>query len=124
MIRDPRTFAIIGAAMAVHRQLGCGFLEAVYQEAMAVEMEARGIQFRREVECPIYYNKVLLASRYRVDFLCNNEVIVEIKALKKLSGTEEAQIINYLKAANLEIALLLNFGQPSLDVNRYKNTPK
>jgi GxxExxY protein len=95
--RDPRTYAIIGAAMEVHRQLGCGFLEPVYQEALAVEFSRRAILFHREVTLPIFYKDVRLETPYRVDFICSEEVAVELKALAKLSGTEEAQLINYLK---------------------------
>lgn len=77
--KDPRTYAIIGAAMEVHRQLGCGFLEPVYQEALALEFSKRGIPFRREVTLPIYYNGVRLNTPYRVDFICFEEVAVELK---------------------------------------------
>jgi GxxExxY protein len=116
--RDPRTYAIIGAAIEVHRQLGCGFLESVYQEAMALELTARKIPFRREVEIPVFYKDERLNASFRADFLCFDSVIVEIKALAKFSGVEEAQIINYLKATGFEIGLLLNFGTLSLDHRR------
>jgi GxxExxY protein len=115
--RDTRTYEIIGAAMEVHRHLGCGFLESVYQEAMAFEMTARGITYRREVEIPVFYDERLSAS-FRADFLCSDSVIVEIKALAKLGGVEEAQVINYLKATGFEIGLLLNFGSMSLEHRR------
>jgi GxxExxY protein len=93
---DPRTFAIIGAAMEVHNQLGCGFLEAVYQEALAIEFGKREIPFKREVRLPISYKGELLATVYCVDFICFDSVIIELKALAHMSGTEEAQVINYL----------------------------
>jgi len=115
MQNDPRTFAIIGAAMEVHRQLGHGFLEPVYQEALAVEFDARSVPQVREVDLPIYYKGQRLKTCYRVDFVCYESVIVELKALAKLSGTEEAQVLNYLKASGHEIGLLLNFGGPSLE---------
>jgi len=117
--RDERTFAIIGAAMEVHRQLGCGFLEAVYQEALTLEPGARGIPSRREVQLPISYKGQKLNITYRTDFVCYDSVIVELKALAKIGGTEEAQILNYLKASECEIGLLLNFGTPSLEYKRF-----
>lgn len=117
--RDPRTYAIIGAAMEVHQELGCGFLEPVYQEALAVEFSKRRILFHREVTLPIFYKGVHLHTPYRVDFICSEQVAVELKALAKFSGTEEAQLINYLKASGLETGLLLNFGARSLEYRRF-----
>src|SRR5258708_20867062 len=103
--RDPRTCAIIGAAMEVHKQLGCGFLEPVYQEALAVEFLKRRILFRREVTLPIFYKGVHLDTPYRVDFICWEEVAFDLKALAKLAVTEEAQLVNDLKSSSLEIGL-------------------
>jgi len=115
---DPRTFAIIGAAMEVHRLLGCGFLEAVYQEALAIEFKARNIVFKRELCLPISYKGSLLSTSYCADFICFDSVIVELKALAHMSGTEEAQVINYLKATGYEVGILLNFGARSLQHRR------
>lgn len=118
-VSDPRTYAIIGAAMEVHQQLGCGFLEPVYQEALAIEFSKRGISFSREVKLSVFYKEMRLNTPYRVDFICFDEIAVELKALAHLSGTEEAQLINYLKASDKEIGLLLNFGARSLTYRRF-----
>ena len=122
--KDPRTFKIIGMAMEVHRQLGCGFLEAVYQEAFAIEMQSQGVPFSQEVELPVFYKEHRLNTSYRADFICYDSIIVELKALKKIGGVEEAQILNYLKATGFEIGMLLNFGTTSLEHKRYVFTKK
>ena len=100
--KDQQTHAIIGAAMEVHSQLGAGFLEVVYHQALAIELAARRIPFIREVELPVYYKGERLDCLYRADFVCFQEVIVELKALKKITGVEEAQLLNYLKATGLK----------------------
>jgi GxxExxY protein len=117
--KDPETYGIIGAAMEVHRQLGHGFLEAVYQEALALELAARSIPFQREVPLPVSYKGQRLACTYRADFVCFERVIVETKAIGQLTGTDEAQLINELKATGLNRGLLINFGAPSLDYKRF-----
>ena len=123
-VRDPQTYAIIGAAMEVHRILGCGFLEAVYQEALTKEFLLRAIPFRREIEVPISYKGNLLAVKYKPDFICYDTIIVELKALDRLSGKEKAQVINYLKATGIERGLLLNFGTTRLEYERLILTAK
>ena len=123
-IRDPQTYVIIGAAMEVHRILGCGFLEPVYQEALAKELLLRGIPFRREVELPVTYKGDLLAVKYKPDFICYDTVIVDLKALDRLSGREKAQVINYLKATRIERGILLNFGTVRLEYERLILTTK
>jgi len=122
--QDPRTYAIIGAAMEVHRQLGCGFLEAVYQEALEIELAARGIPFRTQEQLLIRYKGQVLQATYRMDLLCYDSVVVELKALARLSSTEEAQVINYLKATGCSVGLLLNFGASSLQYKRFILTSK
>jgi GxxExxY protein len=117
--RDEQTYAIIGAAMAVHAELGHGFLEAVYQEALECEFIERGIPYVREQDLPIYYRDKLLKTRYRADFICFDGVIVELKALQQISGVEKAQAINYLKASRMVKALILNFGAPQLEYKRF-----
>jgi len=123
MESDPRTYAIIGAAMEVHRQLGCGFLEPVYQEAMEIELADRGIPFDAQQDTPIRYKGRVLKTLYRPDLLCYGEVVVELKALTQLGPVEEAQVLNYLKGTGYEIGLLINFGRPSLQSRRFILTP-
>lgn len=117
--KDPETFSIIGAAMAVHGELGNGFLEAVYQEALELEFKKRAIPYVREYALRIFYDGQELNAFYKADFVCYNNIIVELKALQALSGSEEAQVINYLKAAKLNKALLLNFGSRQLQYKRF-----
>jgi GxxExxY protein len=117
--RDSRTYAIIGAAMEVHRELGHGFLEPVYQEAFALELDQRNIPCRREAELPLLYKSRLLKCTYRPDFLCHGCIVVELKALAAIGNIEMAQVLNYLKAGGFQIGLLINFGTPSLQYRRY-----
>lgn len=116
--RDPLTYEIIGAAFAVHNSLGSGFLEAVYHEAMIIELKERNVPFLHEVELPIFYKGTQLKTYYRADFVCFESIIVELKALKTSGGIEKGQLLNYMKAAKLKKGLLINFGKSSLDYER------
>lgn len=117
--KDLETYSIIGAAMAVHNELGNGFLEAVYQEALEIEFLRQKIPYVREKELKLSYQGQELKTFYKVDFVCFDKVIVELKALQQLTGNEEAQIINYLKASGLHKGLLLNFGTRKLQYKRF-----
>ena len=118
MIDKELVYAINGAAMEVHSQLGCGFLEAVYQEALAIELKRRGIPFEREKEICIKYKGVVLEKRYYADFVCYDKVIVELKAVSELTNTHVAQVLNYLKATGYRVGLLMNFGESSYTFKR------
>jgi len=115
---DPETYAIIGAAMEVHRELGHGFLEAVYQDALAVELNLRSIPFQREKLLPVLYKGGILPASYKADFICFDGVLVECKALQAIGGVEESQVLNYLRITRLTRAVLLNFGARSLGYKR------
>lgn len=117
--QDELTYGIIGAAMKVHTTLGCGFLESVYQDALEIEFKKLNIPYIREKKLNIYYEGEKLQSHYVADFVCYDSIIVELKALKNLSGTEESQILNYMKASKIKKSLLLNFGESKLYFKRY-----
>ena len=118
-MNDPETYAIIGAAMAVHGELGHGFLEPVYQAALEQEFLTQRVPFEREVDIPVAYKGKPLGVSYRADFVCFGQIIVELKALQKLSGVEESQLLNYLKATGIRRGLLINFGTSSLQHKRF-----
>ncbi len=107
--QDPQTYAIIGAAMEVHRELGHGFLERVYQEALAMEFTSRSVPFEREVEVPVSYKGARLNCGYCADFICYGEVIVELKAVSGIDKAHVSQLINYLHATGFRRGLLLKF---------------
>lgn len=118
LIHEELTDRILKAAHTVHRELGCGFLEKVYQEALAIQLQEMGIPFEREKHLPISYHGHLLACDYIADFVVDGTVILELKALSALEIVHEAQILNYLKATGIRVGLLLNFGTPRLQIKR------
>ncbi len=107
---NQESYAINGAAMQVYNTLGIGFLEAVYQEALAIEFAKRDIPFEREKELKIYYDGKQLQTTYRADFVCYGDIIVELKAVAELDNSHRNQVYNYLKATGFKLALLYNFG--------------
>ena len=118
-VHDPRTFQIIGAAMEVHRVLHRGLLESIYCEALAVEFELRSIPFAAQVPCQIVYKERRLTGFHRIDFVCFDEVVVEVKASSLTGPAEQAQVLNYLALSGHRLGLLLNFGRPSLEYKRF-----
>lgn len=120
---DPRTYAIIGAALEVHRLLGAGFLELFYKDALAIELRARGIPFESEVPCAIQYKGHPLRGTYRMDFVCFGQVVVEVKARSSIGPADHAQVISYLASSQLKVGLLINFGGQKLDHKRFAWNP-
>ena len=118
VLTTERTYAIIGAAMEVHRRLGHGFAEPVYKHALATEFDYCRIPYVRECELPVFYRESRLPVSYRADFLCYSNIIVELKALEHVGDAARSQVMNYLKATGLARGLLLNFGSAKLDYKR------
>jgi GxxExxY protein len=118
-LQDPRTFAIIGAAYEVHRVLGTGFLEIFYKDALEIELIERGIPFRREPPCRVEYKGRPLRDDYRIDFICYDAIVLEVKARSVTGPADHAQVISYLASAKLRCGLLLNFGAPKLEHRRF-----
>ena len=118
LILKDESYNIIGAYLSVHNELGCGFLEAVYQEALEEEFKIRSIPYVREQQIVISYKGKQLRKTYQADFICYNNIIVELKALSELSSLHQSQLINYLKVTNFPLGILVNFGQRSLESKR------
>ncbi|MBV5283133.1 MAG: GxxExxY protein [Paludibacter sp.] len=115
---EKETYQIIGAMMEVHKTLGCGFLEAVYQEALSIEFEKQNIPFVKEKKLILFYKGIQIEKFYIADFVCFDKIIVELKALSALTSTHDSIMINYLKATKLKVGLLANFGERSLKHKR------
>ena len=122
--QDPETYAIIGAAMTVHKELGHGFLEAVYHDSLELEFKRCGIPYSREHSIPVEYRGELLGTPYSADFVCYDSVVVELKAIKATTDIETAQVLHYLKATKMARGLLINFGSPRLEYKRFIQSAK
>jgi GxxExxY protein len=118
LLYKTESYDIIGAAQEVHKILGNGFLEPVYQEALALEFVTREIPFEKEKELRITYKGQYLIKRYMADFICYNQIILELKAVSQLKAEHESQLLNYLNATGKKLGILLNFGEPSLIFKR------
>ena len=123
-IYQKETYSIWGCLNAVYMELGCGFLEKVYQEALEMEFIDAGIPFKREVKLDISYKGRTLKQEYVADFVCFDKIIVELKAVSELNEVHEAQVFNYLKATGYDLALLVNFGEKPLRIRRMFNFMK
>jgi GxxExxY protein len=120
MLYEDLTKKIIGCAMEVHKRLGNGFQEVIYQRALEIEMRLAGLEFSKEMEMPVFYREYEIGTR-RVDFFVEGKIMVEIKAIIHLEDVHLAQAMNYLEAYKMEIGLLLNFGAKSLEFKRVHN---
>ena len=112
------SYNIRGALFAVHNELGCGYLERVYQDALEVEFRLRNIPYEREKSIQVVYKGEPLGEPYRADFVCYGKVIVELKAVSEILGVHSAQVIHYLKAPKMKLGFLVNFGEESLNIER------
>ena len=118
LYREEETFKIIGICMEVHRNLGLGLLEVVYKDALEIEFKANNIPFEREKEFSIEYKGVILPHKFYADFIVNEDIVLEVKAVKEFSGEHTAQLLNYMKLSDSEIGLLVNFQNKSLQHKR------
>ena len=118
LIYKQEAFDIIGAAFEVHKELGCGFSEPVYQDALEYEFKLRGIPYEREKILKVPYKNIILDKDFRADFVCYDKIIVELKAVSDIIDEHYIQVYNYLKATNYKLGILLNFGNISLDYRR------
>jgi GxxExxY protein len=119
IIYQEESYNIIRACISVHNELGCGFLEAVYQEALAIEFRNYSIPFNQETSLDIYFRNMKLNKKYIADFICYDKIIIELKAISKIATEHEAQLLNYLNATGLKLGILINFGEISLKYKRF-----
>jgi len=119
IIYEKESYEIFRACISVHKELGCGFLEAVYQEALAIEFKNFGIPFEQEKSMDVYFRGIKLNKKYIADFICYDKIILELKAIMNITNEYESQLLNYLKATGLKLGILINFGTNSLKYKRY-----
>jgi len=120
LIFQEETYMIRGAVFEVYKEMGCGFLEAVYQECLEEELSKRGIPFVAQQQIQLMYKGEPLHQTYKLDLICYNKIILELKAVKDIASEHKAQVINYLKATNLKLGLLINFGShPKVQIERF-----
>ncbi len=124
LLYEKESWAIRGAALEVHKELGCGFLEKVYQDALEIEFQRMGIPYEREKHITIQYKGVTIDHEYYADFVCYGNIIVELKAIKELADVHKKQVINYLRATDCPLGFLFNFGEGSLKTERILNYHK
>lgn len=122
IVYKEESFKIIGACMKVHRSLGVGFLEAVYEETLEKEFQIQNIPFKKQVKLKLFYENQKLKKQYRADFVCYDTIVLEIKAVSQMPVVFNAQLKNYLKCTKMELGMLINFGTPSLTYNRILNS--
>ena len=121
LVLGEEVFRIQGAIFEVNRTMGSGFLEAVYQECLAIEFESRGIPFQSKPSLPVIYKARALRQRYEPDFVCFGQIILELKAASSVASEHRAQVVNYLKATGLKLGLLVNFGCAPARIDRFVN---
>jgi len=119
LIYRDECYLIVGCCMEVHKRLGCGFMEAVYQEALELEFIENAPDFEREKRLRIQYKGKLLKKEYSPDFVCFDKIILELKAAGELTEIHQSQLFNYLKAFSLRLGILVNFGTPSIQFKRF-----
>jgi GxxExxY protein len=118
LLYEELTYQIIGAGQEVYKELGPGYLESVYEDALCYELNSLNIDFQRQLDLDVHYKDVVFERKFRADLLVENKVLLENKAIKKITRQDEAQLINYLKTTNLRVGLLFNFGGETFDFIR------
>jgi len=118
LVDEDITYQIIGAALEVHRVLGSGFLESVYEEALCYELDRKSLPYERQASLDIRYKDLVFLNRFRADIVVDRKIIVEVKAIQRLTAIEDAQLLNYLRVTGIRVGLLFNFGASRLEFRR------